>query len=250
LDAKERALADGVCNNITNLTRASSPVDFDTSLSIASDAFTDPTLENMCAWICGTENSGEKSKAVAHYMLKWCSLHAQIVGHHFVARRDGSMVGAAHVLGPKFNMSSTTLNLRVMAKMGGPPPWQDSKTYGKGMKERFTVMDRVMKATKKKLAPKNYWHLMTLGVSSSCQGQGVGKQLLAAVARCADASNAAVYLETFSETSKSIYESQGYTVLDEIVLSHDGDETLTGYAMLRPPCGRDVPMLFPTPAAL
>ncbi len=70
-----------------------------------------------------------------------------------------------------------------------------------------------------RLHPKDpHWYVQTLGVHPDCQGQGVGKKLLAGALALADADGLPTYLETTNPVNLPIYQRAGFEVAEEVAL--------------------------------
>ena len=66
-----------------------------------------------------------------------------------------------------------------------------------------------------------HWTLSLLGVSPTCQGQGIGSLLLQPVLEQADKEGTPCYLATFSEQAVRFYQKHGFVILSQ-------DEFLSG----------------------
>jgi GNAT superfamily N-acetyltransferase len=71
-----------------------------------------------------------------------------------------------------------------------------------------------------------------MGVLPDLQGTGVGRQLMRYTFEQSDRAGLPCYLETFSESSVRVHESQLYSVREAIKIP---ETPLTLYAMVRPP---------------
>jgi GNAT superfamily N-acetyltransferase len=71
-----------------------------------------------------------------------------------------------------------------------------------------------------------------MGVLPVAQGTGVGRQLMRHTFEQSDRAGLPCYLETFSENSVQVHESQLYSVRKAIEIP---ETPLTVYAMVRPP---------------
>jgi len=90
----------------------------------------------------------------------------------------------------------------------------------------------VTETHKRVMGDQPHWHCWMMGVRPACQGTGVGRRLMRHTFEQSDRARLPCYLETFSESSVCVHESQLYSVRKAI----DIPETpLTLYAMVRPP---------------
>jgi GNAT superfamily N-acetyltransferase len=77
-----------------------------------------------------------------------------------------------------------------------------------------------------------HWHCWMMGVLPARQGTGVGRQLMRYTFEQSDRAGLPCYLETFTESSVRVHESQLYCIRKEIAIP---GTPLTLYAMVRPP---------------
>jgi GNAT superfamily N-acetyltransferase len=77
-----------------------------------------------------------------------------------------------------------------------------------------------------------HWHCWMMGVLPARQGTGVGRQLMRYTFEQSDRAGMPCYLETFSESSVHVHESQLYSIRKAIQIP---GTPLTLYAMVRPP---------------
>jgi GNAT superfamily N-acetyltransferase len=77
-----------------------------------------------------------------------------------------------------------------------------------------------------------HWHCWMMGVLPARQGTGVGRQLMRYTFEQSDRAGLPCYLETFSESSMCVHESQLFSVRKAIEIP---ETPLTLYAMVRPP---------------
>jgi GNAT superfamily N-acetyltransferase len=77
-----------------------------------------------------------------------------------------------------------------------------------------------------------HWYCWMMGVMPTHQGTGVGKRLMQFTFEQADRAGLPCYLETFSEQSVRIHESQLYAVRQVVTIPQT---QLKLYAMVRPP---------------
>ena len=77
-----------------------------------------------------------------------------------------------------------------------------------------------------------HWHCWMMGVLPTQQGTGIGKRLMRHTFEQSDRAGLPCYLETFSESSIRVHESQLYSIRKAIEIP---ETPLTLYAMVRPP---------------
>ncbi len=77
-----------------------------------------------------------------------------------------------------------------------------------------------------------HWHCWMMGVMPVCQGSGVGGRLMRYTFEQSDRAGLPCYLETFSESSVHVHESQSYAIRGTISIP---GTPLTLFAMVRPP---------------
>jgi len=77
-----------------------------------------------------------------------------------------------------------------------------------------------------------HWHCWMMGVLPARQSTGVGRQLMRYTFEQSDRAGLPCYLETFSESSVCVHESQLYSIRKAIEIP---ETPLTLYAMVRPP---------------
>ena len=98
---------------------------------------------------------------------------------------------------------------------------------------RFRRATPIVEETHKRImGDRPHWHCWMMGVLPAHQGTGVGRQLMRYTFEQSDRAGLPCYLETFSENSVRVHESQRYTVRDAIRIP---GTPLTLYAMVRPP---------------
>jgi GNAT superfamily N-acetyltransferase len=77
-----------------------------------------------------------------------------------------------------------------------------------------------------------HWHCWMMGVLPARQGTGVGRRLMRYTFEQSDRVGLPCYLETFSESSVHVHESQLYCIQQAVKIP---ETPLTLYAMVRPP---------------
>jgi GNAT superfamily N-acetyltransferase len=77
-----------------------------------------------------------------------------------------------------------------------------------------------------------HWHCWMMGVLPAQQSTGVGRRLMRYTFEQSDRARLPCYLETFSESSVRVHESQSYSIRKAIAIP---ETPLTLYAMVRPP---------------
>jgi GNAT superfamily N-acetyltransferase len=90
----------------------------------------------------------------------------------------------------------------------------------------------VVETHKRVMGDRPHWHCWMMGVLPSRQGTGVGGQLMRYTFKQSDRAGLPCYLETFSESSVRVHESQFYSIRERIIIP---ETPLTLYAMVRPP---------------
>jgi GNAT superfamily N-acetyltransferase len=76
---------------------------------------------------------------------------------------------------------------------------QMQRQFGPQAYQRFTGVINHFPRFRSQVAPPAHWYLSLIGVSPSCQGQGIGGALLAPVLLKADKEGTCCLLETFEE---------------------------------------------------
>jgi ribosomal protein S18 acetylase RimI-like enzyme len=100
-------------------------------------------------------------------------------------------------------------------------------------RQRFSRTTPIVAETHKRImGDRAHWHCWMLGVLPARQGSGVGRQLMRHTFEQSDRAGLPCYLETFSESSVQVHESQSYSVREAITIP---ETPLTLYAMVRPP---------------
>ncbi len=97
---------------------------------------------------------------------------------------------------------------------------------------RSLQLDRRITQVRQRVAPRQHWYLMALGVAPSKQGQGLGSALLHRGLRRADTDKLPCYLETFKERLVQFYAQHGFTVVAEEHIPNGGP---LFWAMVRQP---------------
>jgi GNAT superfamily N-acetyltransferase len=113
-----------------------------------------------------------------------------------------------------------------------------------GLVSTFLLMDRATKRSlghtvpiveethKRIMGDQPHWYCWMMGVMPACQGAGFGRRLMRHTFRQADRAGLPCYLETFSESSVHVHESQMYSIRQTVRVP---GTPLTLYAMVRPP---------------
>jgi GNAT superfamily N-acetyltransferase len=103
----------------------------------------------------------------------------------------------------------------------------------KGTRRRFSRAAPIVEETHKAImGDQSHWHCWMMGVLPARQGTGVGKRLMRYTFEQSDRAGLPCYLETFSESSVRVHESQLYSIRKAIEIPKT---PLTLYAMVRPP---------------
>jgi hypothetical protein len=98
---------------------------------------------------------------------------------------------------------------------------------------RFRRAAPVVEETHKRImGDQPHWHCWMMGVLPVVQGAGVGRPLMRHTFEQSDRAGLPCYLETFSESSVRVHESQLYSIREAIKIP---ETPLTLYAMVRPP---------------
>lgn len=93
---------------------------------------------------------------------------------------------------------------------------------GKEPWERFTTVMRYIEQFHHQDVPRRHWYLALVGVEPSCQGQGLGRMLLAPMLTRADTEGLPCYLETVEPKNVPFYERQGFVIKTEGIEPHSG----------------------------
>jgi GNAT superfamily N-acetyltransferase len=100
-------------------------------------------------------------------------------------------------------------------------------------RRRFNRTTPIVAETHKRImGDRPHWHCWMMGVLPARQGTGIGRQLMRHTFEQSDRTGLPCYLETFSEISVRVHESQFYSIRDAIKIP---ETPLTLYAMVRPP---------------
>lgn len=100
-------------------------------------------------------------------------------------------------------------------------------------RRRFSRVAAVVEETHKTImGDEPHWHCWMMGVLPTRQGTGVGRPLIRYTFEQSDRAGLQCYLETFSERSVRVHESQLYSIRKAVEIP---DTPLTLYAMVRPP---------------
>jgi GNAT superfamily N-acetyltransferase len=100
-------------------------------------------------------------------------------------------------------------------------------------RRRFSRTAPVVEETHKIImGDQPHWHCWMMGVPPPRQGTGVGRRLMRYTFEQSDRAGLPCYLETFSESSVRVHESQLYSIRKAIEIP---ETPLTLYAMVRPP---------------
>jgi GNAT superfamily N-acetyltransferase len=99
-------------------------------------------------------------------------------------------------------------------------------------RRRFSRTTPIVTETHKRImGDRPHWHCWMMGVLPDRQGTGVGRQLMRYTFEESDRAGLPCYLETFSESSVRVHESQFYSIREAINIP---ETPLTLYAMVRP----------------
>jgi GNAT superfamily N-acetyltransferase len=100
-------------------------------------------------------------------------------------------------------------------------------------RRRFDRATPIIEETHKSImGDQPHWHCWMMGVLAARQGTGVGGQLMRYTFEQSDRAGLPCYLETFSESSVRVHESQSYSIRKAVAIP---DTPLTLYAMVRSP---------------
>ena len=100
-------------------------------------------------------------------------------------------------------------------------------------RRRFDRATPIIEETHKSImGDQPHWHCWMMGVLAARQGAGVGGQLMRYTFEQSDRAGLPCYLETFSESSVRVHESQSYSIRKAVAIP---DTPLTLYAMVRSP---------------
>jgi len=132
--------------------------------------------------------------------------------------------------------------IRHILKKGLPPMYRlkTKADYGKMSTKRLDSLYAMTKRRKTLMKSYPQWiYLQTIGVNRLHQGKGVGGKLLRSLIATADASQAAIYLETESADNEALYKHFGFRTLEMIELFAPGDKSedshFSCYLMVRDP---------------
>jgi GNAT superfamily N-acetyltransferase len=99
-------------------------------------------------------------------------------------------------------------------------------------RRRFGRTTPIVAETHKRImGDRPHWHCWMMGVLPARQGTGVGRQLMRYTFEQSDRAGLPCNLETFSESSVRVHESQLYSIREAIKIP---ETPLTLYAMVRP----------------
>lgn len=104
--------------------------------------------------------------------------------------------------------------------------------FGPEAYQRFTSVINHLALFSSQAIPPAHWYLSLIGVSPSCQGQGIGGALFAPVLQQADNEGTFCSLETFEEKNLSFYQHHGFQV---VVTAIEPQSQLRFWAMRRSP---------------
>jgi GNAT superfamily N-acetyltransferase len=98
--------------------------------------------------------------------------------------------------------------------------------------QRFRRAASMVEETHKRIMGNQpHWHCWMMGVLPARQGSGIGGRLMRYTFEQSDQAGLPCYLETFSESSVRVHESQMYSIRETIKIP---ETPLTLYAMVRP----------------
>ena len=97
---------------------------------------------------------------------------------------------------------------------------QMQRQFGPQAYQRFTSVITHLARVSLRATPPSHWYLSLIGVSPSCQGQGIGGALLAPVLQQADTEGMFCSLETFEENKLSFYHHHGFQVFVTAIEPH------------------------------
>lgn len=97
---------------------------------------------------------------------------------------------------------------------------QMQRQFGPEAYQRFTCVINHLALFSSQVIPHAHWYLSLIGVSPSCQGQGIGGALLAPVLQQADNEGTSCSLETFEENNLSFYQHHGFQVVVTAIEPH------------------------------
>ena len=104
-------------------------------------------------------------------------------------------------------------------------------------RRRFARSAPIIEETRQRImGDQPHWHCWMMGVLPARQGTGVGGRLMRYTFEQSDRAGLPCYLETFSESSVRLHESQLYSIRQTVAIP---DTPLTLYAMVRPPQNMD-----------
>ena len=213
--------------NITILTKD----DQEELVNVLADSFSE---DPMFQWVADLPEESSADKR--HETL--LDLSTYIFGLNVMTLKRGTIMGVKDsdncIQGvmcviPSGSRFSTRWDILRQILKNGLPPMYKSKTkadYGKISTKRLDCL--VVMTKRRKILMKSYtqWiYLQTIGVHRLHQGKGVGGKLLRSLIAAADASQAAIYLETESAENEALYKYFGFRTLEMFDLFVPGDKS-------------------------
>ena len=111
-------------------------------------------------------------------------------------------------------------------------PDEIEKRFGQDAYQHFTTAFSYFEAIHHQVIRGPHWYLELLGVAPHCQGQGIGKALLAPVLQKADEEALPCYLETFTARNVPFYTYSGFQAVE---VGIEPSSQLSFWAMRREP---------------
>jgi ribosomal protein S18 acetylase RimI-like enzyme len=176
---------------------------FDLATEVLANAFqTDPIFRYLLPK--PDRARANDIKAMFKLALNYC----QPYNHIYTTAND--LKGIAIWIPPKHSylnlLRLVPLAITLPFQLGWSSLWQILILFSRAEEHRLRYM------------PQPHWYLAGLGVSTDCQGQGIGGLLLQPILKQADSENVPCYLETSTEGGVRFYQRHGFGVITKTQL--------------------------------